>query len=83
MNKNTIPGDPQKAFVTSGIRLGTPAVTTRGFREPEMEKVAELIDTVLTRKDDATLARVKQEVRGLTDEFPLYAETAPRVGALR
>jgi len=83
VNKNTIPGDPQKAFVTSGIRLGTPAVTTRGFREPEMEKVAELIDTVLTRKDDATLARVKQEVRGLTDEFPLYAETAPRVGALR
>ncbi len=83
VNKNTIPGDPQKAFVTSGIRLGTPAVTTRGFREPEMEKVAELIDTVLTRKDDATLARVKQEVRGLTDEFPLYAETAPRVGAVR
>ncbi len=83
VNKNTIPGDPQKAFVTSGIRLGTPAVTTRGFREPEMEKVAELIDTVLTRKDDATLARVKQEVRGLTDEFPLYAETQPRVGAAR
>ena len=83
VNKNTIPGDPQKAFVTSGIRLGTPAVTTRGFREPEMEKVAELIDTVLTLKDDATLARVKQEVRGLTDEFPLYAETQPRVGAAR
>ncbi len=83
VNKNTIPGDPQKAFVTSGIRLGTPAVTTRGFREPEMEKVAELIDTVLTQKDDATVARVKQEVRELTDEFPLYAEPRPRVDAVR
>ncbi len=83
VNKNTIPGDPQKAFVTSGIRLGTPAVTTRGFREPEMEKVAELIDTVLTQKDDATVARVKHEVRELTDEFPLYAEPRPRVDAVR
>jgi glycine hydroxymethyltransferase len=79
VNKNTIPGDPQKAFVTSGIRLGTPAVTTRGFREPEMETVADLIDTVLTRKDDATIARVKSSVRALTDQFPLYA--APRAAA--
>jgi glycine hydroxymethyltransferase len=76
VNKNTIPGDPQKAFVTSGIRLGTPAVTTRGFCEPEMEIIAELIDTVLTKKDDATIARVKSSVRALTDQFPLYA--APR-----
>jgi glycine hydroxymethyltransferase len=76
VNKNTIPGDPQKAFVTSGIRLGTPAVTTRGFREPEMETVAELIDTVLTKKDDATIARVKDSVRGLTDQFPLYATSS-------
>jgi glycine hydroxymethyltransferase len=73
VNKNTIPGDPQKAFVTSGIRLGTPAVTTRGFREPEMEIVADLIDTVLTKKDDATIARVNSSVRALTDQFPLYA----------
>jgi glycine hydroxymethyltransferase len=79
VNKNTIPGDPQKAFVTSGIRLGTPAVTTRGLREPEMEIVADLIDTVLTRKDDATIARVKSSVRALTDQFPLYA--ARRAGA--
>jgi glycine hydroxymethyltransferase len=79
VNKNTIPGDPQKAFVTSGIRLGTPAVTTRGFREPEMEIVADLIDTVLTKKDDATIARVKSSVRALTDQFPLYA--APRTAA--
>ncbi len=79
VNKNTIPGDPQKAFVTSGIRLGTPAVTTRGLREPEMDVIAELIDTVLTKKDDATIARVKVSVRELTDRFPLYA--APRPSA--
>jgi glycine hydroxymethyltransferase len=79
VNKNTIPGDPQKAFVTSGIRLGTPAVTTRGFREGEMERVADLIDAVLTGKDDDTIARVKGSVRELTDQFPLYA--APPAGA--
>ena len=76
VNKNTIPGDPQKAFVTSGIRLGTPAVTTRGFREPEMELIAELIDTVLTRKDDDAVSRVKARVRELTDAFPLYRSAA-------
>jgi glycine hydroxymethyltransferase len=73
VNKNTIPGDPQSPFVTSGIRLGTPAVTTRGFTEGECGTVAELIDTVLTGKDDATLARVKGRVRELADAFPLYA----------
>jgi glycine hydroxymethyltransferase len=72
VNKNTIPGDPQSPFVTSGIRLGTSALTTRGFGEPEMEKVAGLIDTVLTKKDDATVARIKKEVRELSEEFPLY-----------
>ena len=80
VNKNTIPGDPQSPFVTSGIRLGTPAVTTRGFREPEMARVAELIDEVLTRKDDATLGRVKSEVRALTDAYPLYAGRDRAVG---
>jgi glycine hydroxymethyltransferase len=73
VNKNTIPGDPQKAFVTSGIRIGTPAVTTRGFTETEMQTVATLIDTVLTGKDDATIAQVKAAVRELTEQFPLYA----------
>jgi glycine hydroxymethyltransferase len=73
VNKNTIPGDPQKAFVTSGIRIGTPAVTTRGFTETEMQTVATLIDTVLTSKDDATIAQVKAAVRELTEQFPLYA----------
>jgi glycine hydroxymethyltransferase len=80
VNKNTIPGDPQSPFVTSGIRLGTPAVTTRGFRESEMARVAELIDEVLTRKDEATLARVKSAVRALTDAFPLYARQRGEVG---
>jgi glycine hydroxymethyltransferase len=78
VNKNTIPGDPEKPFVTSGIRLGTPAVTTRGFREAEIAVVAELIDTVLTHKDDATIARVRARVRALTDQFPLYAAPPPR-----
>jgi glycine hydroxymethyltransferase len=73
VNKNTIPGDPQSPFVTSGIRLGTPAITTRGFTEVEMTRVAQLIDDVLAGKDDTTVARVKQEVRELTDAFPLYA----------
>ena len=77
VNKNTIPGDPQKAFVTSGVRIGTPAVTTRGFTEAEMLKMAEFIDTVLTKKDDATIARVKAEVRELAAQFPLYAPPPP------
>jgi glycine hydroxymethyltransferase len=80
VNKNTIPGDPQSPFVTSGIRLGTPALTTRGFGVEEMDRVAELIDQVVTKRDDATVARVKKEVRELTDEFPLYAERKKRVG---
>src|SRR5207247_447061 len=76
VNKNTIPGDPQKAFVTSGIRIGTPAVTTRGFTEAEMLKVAEFIDTVLTKKDDATIARVQAAVRERTAQSPPYAPPA-------
>jgi glycine hydroxymethyltransferase len=83
VNKNTIPGDPQSPFVTSGIRLGTPAVTTRGFSEVEMARVAQLIDDVLTKKDDGTLSRVKQDVRELTDAFPLYATRRPAVRAAR
>ena len=74
VNKNTIPGDPQSPFVTSGIRLGTPAVTTRGFGVEEMERVAELIDEVLTKRDDETVERVRGEVRALVEEFPLYAK---------
>ena len=74
VNKNTIPGDPQSPFVTSGIRLGTPALTTRGFGVEEMERVAELIDEVLTKRDEATVERVKGQVREMAEEFPLYAK---------
>ena len=81
VNKNTIPGDPQSPFVTSGIRIGTPAVTTRGFTETEIRRVAKLIDEVLTRRDEATIARVRKEVRELTEVFPLYVETRGAVAA--
>ena len=74
VNKNTIPGDPQSPFVTSGIRLGTPSLTTRGFGVEEMERVAELIDEVLVRRDDLTVQKVKGEVRAMVEEFPLYAK---------
>jgi glycine hydroxymethyltransferase len=80
VNKNTIPGDPQSPFVTSGIRLGTSALTTRGFGVVEMDRVADLLDTVLTKRDDATVATVKKEVRELADAFPLYGEKRKTVG---
>jgi glycine hydroxymethyltransferase len=77
VNKNTIPDDPQSPFVTSGIRLGTPALTTRGMGVSEMERVAELIDRALSRQDEDTLARVKGEVEELTSSFPLYQPQRP------
>ena len=72
VNKNTIPDDPQSPFVTSGIRLGTPALTTRGMGKAEFRRIARLIDEVLTKRDDVTIARVKGEVLELTRAFPLY-----------
>jgi glycine hydroxymethyltransferase len=73
VNKNTVPKETQSPFVTSGIRIGTPAVTTRGMREPEMERIAELIDRVLVSAEDQGVAeRVKEEVRSLSSAFPLY-----------
>jgi glycine hydroxymethyltransferase len=72
VNKNTVPDDPQSPFVTSGIRIGTPAMTTRGLGTSEMVEVARLIDTALTGRDEATLARVKHDVEALVGKFPLY-----------
>ena len=72
-NKNGIPNDPQKPMVTSGIRLGTPAITTRGFGEAETRRTANLIADVLDRPhDEANLAAVREQVAALTREFPVY-----------
>jgi glycine hydroxymethyltransferase len=73
VNKNAIPNDPQKPFVTSGIRIGTPAMTTRGFKEAEAEQLANLIADVLDApNDNAVIARVVAEVQALTAKFPVY-----------
>ncbi|MFA6378677.1 MAG: serine hydroxymethyltransferase [Candidatus Omnitrophota bacterium] len=73
VNKNLIPYDPEKPTVTSGIRIGTPAVTTRGMKEKEMESIAEFIDGAIThRSNEAGLEKVKKEVLNLTKKFPLY-----------
>jgi len=72
-NKNGIPNDPQKPMVTSGIRLGSPAFTTRGFKETQAVQVGNLIADVLDNPhDEATLARVREQVAALTREFPVY-----------
>ena len=72
-NKNGIPNDPQKPMVTSGIRLGTPALTTRGFKEGETERTAHLIADVLDRPtDEANLAAIRGQVAMLTRDFPVY-----------
>lgn len=73
VNKNSIPFESSSPFKTSGIRIGTPAITSRGFKEEDAAKVAELIVKVLSNKEDAdVLAQVKQEVKNLTDKYPIY-----------
>jgi len=75
VNKNTIPFDTQSPRVTSGIRIGTPGVTTRGLKEREMEEVGNYISELLTRPDDDRLARdIKTKIRSLCERFPLYSE---------
>ncbi|MGH7314896.1 MAG: serine hydroxymethyltransferase [Candidatus Rokuibacteriota bacterium] len=75
VNKNGIPFDTKGPMVTSGIRIGTPAVTTRGMKEPEMTRIAELIDRVLSRPGDGGVeAAVRGQVQELTSQFPLYPE---------
>ncbi|MCB9393062.1 MAG: serine hydroxymethyltransferase [Ilumatobacteraceae bacterium] len=73
LNKNSIPDDPRSPFVTSGVRIGTPSVTTQGMQEPEMAQIAALIARALRhRTDDAALAAVKAEVAELCGRFPAY-----------
>ena len=73
-NKNAVPGDPQKPWITSGIRLGTPALTTRGFGADEMKRIAGWIARVLDQPDDAaTMQAVGREVRELAAAYPLFA----------
>jgi glycine hydroxymethyltransferase len=75
VNKNGIPFDTKGPMVTSGIRLGTPAVTTRGMNEPEMARIAALIDRILSNLGNASVeAAVRADVQELTDGFPLYPE---------
>ncbi len=71
-NKNGIPDDPRSPMITSGVRLGTPATTTRGFKEPEMNQIAEWINRVIESKgDEGTIATVREEVKSLCARFPL------------
>jgi glycine hydroxymethyltransferase len=75
VNKNKIPFDPEPPTVTSGVRIGTPAVTTRGLKEAEMVALAGLIDRALKAKsDDAALDKIHEEVKLLCRSFPLYQD---------
>ena len=70
VNKNSIPNDPQSPFITSGIRIGTPAVTSRGFVEEDMQEIAKLIS--LTIKDFEVHRKIRARVKALCDKYPLY-----------
>ena len=77
VNKNTVPNETRSPFVTSGLRIGTPAVTTRGMKEQDMRRIAGLIDRVLRAPDDEEVSRVvRADVKALTDDFPLYPAPA-------
>jgi len=80
VNKNTIPFDPNKPFIASGIRLGTPALTTRGMKEPEMKQIAKMIAAVIREPNSEELkSRVRKEVAELAERFPLYPRRYKKV----
>ncbi len=84
VNKNLIPFDKEKPFVTSGVRIGTPAITTRGAKEKDMAHVAEFIDRAIkTCDDDKGLIKVREEVREFLKEFPLYPDLQAEMEALK
>jgi glycine hydroxymethyltransferase len=75
VNKNLIPFDPKSPFITSGIRIGTPAVTTRGVGVQDITRISKIIYECLKNKDKSEiLSSLKQEVKNITEEFPLYPE---------
>ncbi len=75
LNKNAVPFDDKSPFVTSGIRVGVPAVTTRGMKEQDMEMIVEMVDKVLMNTDDEKLiAGIKEEVKEIMKKYPLYPE---------
>jgi glycine hydroxymethyltransferase len=77
LNKNNIPNDPRSPFVTSGVRIGTPSVTTQGMKEQEMPLIAEYIATTLRhRTDSAKVAEVRAKVAALCAKFPVYPQSA-------
>ncbi len=77
MNKNTVPGETRSPFVTSGLRIGTPALTSRGMKEPEMERIAGWIGRVLSAPaSEEVIGEVRGEVQELCRAFPLYRELA-------
>ena len=75
VNKNSVPNDPKSPFVTSGIRVGTPAVTRRGFTEKEVSKVADWISEIIINIEDKNLiSNIKEEVKILCSNFPVYSQ---------
>ncbi|MEI9943471.1 MAG: hypothetical protein WDN26_04555 [Chitinophagaceae bacterium] len=77
LNKNAVPFDDKSPFVTSGIRVGVPAITTRGMKEAHMETVVEMVDKILMNIDNEnTITTIKAEVKDFMKQFPLYPELA-------
>ena len=75
VNKNSVPNDPKSPFVTSGIRVGTPAVTRRGFKEKEVATIADWISQIIVNLDDKKLiSNIKEEVKSLCSNFPVYSQ---------